>query len=246
KVWRNDGDEAWVVVHLEAQNQRERAFPRRMYVYNYRLSDRHDKPIVSLAILGDEDANWRPNSYQVELWGCRTSFQFPTVKLLDYKQRWEELENSQNPFATAVMAHLKAKETRTEISNRRRWKLTLTRRLFERGYSRQQIVDLYRFIDWVLTLPPDIERAFQTDLKAIQQRNDMPYISTLERMAAQQGRQELILNQLSVSVGTISEETRNRIGELDETQLGTLSLALLSFKSADDLEAWLRSLPSPD
>jgi hypothetical protein len=35
---------------------------------------------------------------------------------------------------------------------------------FHRGYSQQQVTDLYRFVDWVLTLPPDLAEAFKTDL----------------------------------------------------------------------------------
>jgi hypothetical protein len=43
--------------------------------------------------------------------GCRAGLHFPVVKLLDYRADWAALENSDNPFATVVMAHLKALET---------------------------------------------------------------------------------------------------------------------------------------
>ena len=32
QVWRRDGDEAWVLVHIEVQGQEEAAFAKRMYV----------------------------------------------------------------------------------------------------------------------------------------------------------------------------------------------------------------------
>lgn len=56
-------------------------------------------------------------------------FEFPVVKLLDYRERWAELEESQNPFATVVMAHLKAQETRHADEERKAWKFNLVRRL---------------------------------------------------------------------------------------------------------------------
>src|SRR4029077_14802574 len=48
KVWRKDGNEIWVLLHIEVQDQWEAGFPERMFVYYYRLFDRYKKPIVSL------------------------------------------------------------------------------------------------------------------------------------------------------------------------------------------------------
>jgi hypothetical protein len=42
------------------------------------------------------------------------------AKLTDYQSNWAELERSRNPFAIAVMAHLKTRETRGEPENRRK------------------------------------------------------------------------------------------------------------------------------
>jgi hypothetical protein len=106
KLYRRDGEETWILVHIEIQSQEESLFPRRMFVYNYRLFDRYKRVVVSLAILGDERSTWRPNQFGYQLWGCQVGFQFPIVKLLDYKQQWDMLETSDNPFATVVMAHL--------------------------------------------------------------------------------------------------------------------------------------------
>ena len=41
KVWAHDGNEAWVLIHVEVQGEAERAFAERMYVYHYRLFDRY-------------------------------------------------------------------------------------------------------------------------------------------------------------------------------------------------------------
>jgi hypothetical protein len=135
------------VEHLLKKSQEESRFGERMFVYYYRLRDKYDLPIVSLAILGDERDTWRPQPFESELWGCEVSFRFPMIKLLDYLPRWAELEASQNPFAIVVMAHLKTKETRNDAMARKEWKFKLTRSLYERGYERQDILNLFRFID---------------------------------------------------------------------------------------------------
>src|SRR6202161_4445981 len=51
KVWRIGGGEIWILIHIEVQQEPEGNFARRMYTYYYRLFDRYQHPIVSIAIL---------------------------------------------------------------------------------------------------------------------------------------------------------------------------------------------------
>jgi hypothetical protein len=187
QVWRRDGSDAWVLIHIEVQGQEEGDFTQRMFVYAYRLFDRYRRPVVSLAILGDERATWRPSQFTLELWGCKHQFTFPVIKLLDYRARWDELEASANPFATVVMAHLTAQTTRQNAPERARAKLHLTRRLYSLGYQRQDILNLFHFIDWLLHLPEDLETQFWQALQAYEETQKMPYITSVERMGIQKG-----------------------------------------------------------
>ncbi len=85
QVWLRDGVETWVLIHLEIQSQEETDFAERMFVYHYRLFDRYKHRVVSLAVLGDERATWRPEAFGYDLWGCELHFRFPIVKLFDYR-----------------------------------------------------------------------------------------------------------------------------------------------------------------
>ncbi|MFM6513556.1 MAG: hypothetical protein ACKPH4_05395, partial [Microcystis panniformis] len=114
-------------------------FSQRMYIYNYCAFDLYQKPVISLAILGDERVNWRPDSYNYTIAGCEVSLKFPTVKLLDYEESWSELETSSNPFAIIVMAHLKTKATTGKLPEREQWKWRLIRGLYEKEFEREQI-----------------------------------------------------------------------------------------------------------
>ena len=62
KVWTTDGQESWVLVDVEVQTARDVEFPKRMYVYNYRVFDRYNRPVASLAVLADNDPAWRPRA----------------------------------------------------------------------------------------------------------------------------------------------------------------------------------------
>ena len=83
KVRTGEGEEAWVLVHIEVQGDVEGTFAKRMYVYNYRIFDRYDRRVASLAVLADSRQAWRPDRYGYELWGCKVGIQFPAIKLLD-------------------------------------------------------------------------------------------------------------------------------------------------------------------
>lgn len=60
QVWLNSGENLWVLVHIEIQNQPKPDFAKRMYTYNYRIFDRYDRQVASLAVLSDEQADWQP------------------------------------------------------------------------------------------------------------------------------------------------------------------------------------------
>lgn len=156
RVTGRDGVQDWVLVHVEVQGEHKVDFAQRMFVYNYRLYDRYARPVVSLAVLG-EPLPEGGGQFGYERWGCRIGLSFPVVSLTDYRAHGAELDISRNPFAVVTQAHLKAQETANSESGRYRKKLTLAKSLYRRGYQRQDILELFRFIDWVLALPEQLE-----------------------------------------------------------------------------------------
>ena len=205
KLWRRNGDEAWVLVHVEVQSQEETGFAERMYIYNYRLFDRYHRLVASFAVLGDERSGWRPDKFGYNLWGCEIGFKFPVVKLLDYKERWSELEESQNPFATVVMAHLKAQETRRNPAGRLQWKSSLVKGLYERGFRREDILELFRFIDWLMALPENLELRFSEEIMRYEEEKQMPYITSIEQIGIEKGIQQGLLQKAKEDVIGILE-----------------------------------------
>jgi len=190
EVRRRDGQPELVLIHIEVQSQQETDFARRMFGYYYRLLDRFDRPVVSVAILGDDRPAWRPDAFESELWGCSVAFRFPVVKLLHFRQRWEELEASTNPFAGVVMAHLRALETHDDAERRSRFKLGLTRWLLTRGYSREEVMRVFRIIDWILRLPEDLEIRYWQQVQAYEEERHVAYITSVERIGMQRGLEQ--------------------------------------------------------
>ena len=220
KVWLLGGEQAWVLVHIEVQADYDSQFTQRMYTYNYRLFDRHKRRVISLAVLADLEKNWRPSSYGYELGGCRVSLEFPVVKLLDYEAQWESLEKSNNPFAVVVMAHLKTKATHQDPSNRLKWKLSLVKGLYERGYSREDILELFRFIDWVMVLPDELARGFKAEVRSYEETKRMRYVTSIERLAIEEGilqnARENVIDILQTRFGVVPSEIISVINAIDE------------------------------
>ena len=141
------------LIHLEVQAEPEDIFPERIFTYLIRISAYFHQVPISLAILCDSDKDWRPSGYNFTTFGSSLQFSFTSVKLLDYSELWEELEASQNVFATIAMTHLKAQATKRNPAARKQWKLALIKRLYERAYDRSAILNLFTFVDWIMMLP---------------------------------------------------------------------------------------------
>jgi len=234
KIYRIGGEESWLLIHVEVQSQESSDFPKRMFVYNYRIFDRYNRSVASCAVLGDENINWRPNQFGYELFGCTVNFQFPVIKLLDYQQRLLELEESHNPFATVVMAHLAAMQTRGDRLQRKQQKLALARRLYEQGFEREAILNLLGFIDWMLTLPLDLEREFKREVEQLEAQQSMQYMTSFERIARMESLLEGIAVGLKLKFGTEGLSLLPEISRIEDVE--QLRAVLTGLETASNLE----------
>ena len=254
KVWQKNGEEAYILIHIEVQSQEESVFPERMYIYHYRSFDIHKK-VISLAILGDDRPSWRPNSYSYELGGSSIRFEFPIAKLLDYESQWETLKTSLNPLAFLVMAHLKTQATTGNAEEREQYKWELVQNLYQRGYTENDIINLFRLLDWMMTLPESLQQSFDTKLKNYQEEQKMPILSNMERRAMETGiqkgiqtaRREMILEVLNARFNPVPAEVIDRINQISDYEtLQQLLKRGISIGSLAEFEEVLESMLTPD
>lgn len=185
KVYFRDGTERIVLIHIEIQAQPDPKFALRMFVYHYHIFDAYEYPeVVSLAILADNDSNWRPNSFGYQNVGSELQFRFSTVKLLDFDEA--ELERSENPFALVVLAHLRALKTRGKPNLLLSEKIGLIRRLRERGYTAEQVIHLYKVVDFMMTLSQEMEQLVQEIVRKFEEESEWP-LTSLEEFAIERG-----------------------------------------------------------
>ena len=251
KVWLKSGYETWMLLHLEFQNQVDATFPRRMFIYSALMLVRHEAQIASFGILGDPNANWRPDSFESGRFGSTTGIRFRTVKLLDFRERREELERSDNPFAMVVLAHLDAMATRRNARKRRELKEHLTVQVMERPLGQDVKVDVWRFLQLVMPLPEDLERDYEQAVREYERRTTVPVMTQWEKRVHKEGRQEgrqegqqegrqegqaaMLLRMMERLFGPLSEEVRERVARADTDSLLLWSDRVLTAKRLDDV-----------
>ena len=232
KVFLVDGVETWLLIHIEIQSSPDPAFPQRMFVYNYRIFDRYEVDVVSLAVCTGAMPAAHVAPYRKARWGCKLTFRFPVVQLQEFGRDWHALEQHANPFAVVVMAHLKAQETR-DGAERKQWKSRLMRGLYERGCTRAEIMTLFRFIDYLLVLPAALEQEFWDELHQFEEEKRMPYVTSVERLGMQKGfeqglqqglRQGLQQGQLQTAREMLLEVVAKRFGRVPEDVLAVVRL----------------------
>ncbi len=115
---------------------------------------------------------------------------FPVVKLLDYAEHGEALQESRNPFAMVVLAHLATRQTRQDPRARHAAKIKLIKGLYERGWAADEVRRLFRVIDWMMDLPKPLEVEFWRQLKQYEEEKQMPFMTTPERIGREEGLAE--------------------------------------------------------
>lgn len=119
---------------------------------------------MSLAVLADSSETFRPAMYEIKRWGFRLLFEFLSIKLLDFQDRIEDLKKSTNPFAVVTHVHLRMIEAGNDSDRRLFCKISLVKKLYHKGFNKQDILNLYRFIDWIITLPEELEIVFHEEI----------------------------------------------------------------------------------
>jgi hypothetical protein len=245
------GGEQWVLVHIEVQAQRDRALAERVFTYNYRTFDRYRRQVASLVVLADRHPHWRPAHFGYELLGSCMSFNFSVSKLLDFAR--QDLSCEPNPFALVTMAHLQTAQTSGDPAARFAAKWRLTRLLYERHWNKQRVVDLYKVVDWLMRLPPELEHELQERIGRLEKERGMAWISSAERIGMEKGLKQGLKEGLEKGLEKGREEgreegRRHAARDFLTTQLvgrfGTLdpaSSARLAAASTEQLFTWAQA-----
>lgn len=234
-VRRIDGEPAWVYIHLEIQGQQQENFARRMFVYHYRLYDRYEQPIASLALLTDDQPRWRPERFGYRSLGCELALNYPVAKLTDWVGSEEHLADDHNPFALLTLAHLATRATRRDPVARKEEKWQLLKHLYRKGWTPQEVQDFYQLLDWMMRLPKELEHQLRQDVNTLEGEITMRYVTSFEKLAMEEGMAKGIEKGIQQGQSRLLMRIlARRFGALPPWAEAKLSQA-----SAEELENWL-------
>ena len=146
-------------------------FPRRMFTYFYRILDRFDEEVASIAIFTDNEKNYQPGVYEYNFLETSIKFRYKTYKVLE--QNIALLENSDNPFAIVVLAVLLALQ-KSKLGEEGLLKLSLdvVKRLFKKGFSKDKISIILNFLkSYVYLEDQELFLKFEEGIEEITPKN---------------------------------------------------------------------------
>ena len=261
KVRSKQGFDAIIVVHIEIQVSHDTNFARRMYVYNSRLSETFGDNVVSLAVLADSNANWKPQVFERRCLGSELRFAFSMVKLLELKERCWDADPQGNPFAWVVRAHLDIMATRKDPRARLERMKSLYPAFYAAVIENRVILELLIFFDWVFKLPRELCEDFDKFLGTLEANVGKPYIPRFARaergkgvqegiqQGIQQGRQQGRQQEGAAKVQRALEKRLNgssgnyvaSLSHLSQEEIDELFDFLLDTTDIEKIKAWFAS-----
>lgn len=154
KVWLKNGEERWVLVHIEVQARFETLFSKRMFTISYRILDKYQVEAVALAVFVDTPIPKEFDTYENKIYGTETRYKYNAYKVIDQIER-ELLKRADNLFALVVLANLRTiqtKKTGLEF-DRLAFKKHLYNLVIERNFDPEVYYDLLNFINYLIVLP---------------------------------------------------------------------------------------------
>ena len=171
KAFLKDGTEQWFLIHVEVQGYPDPDFARRMFQYAYRIVDRYERPLSTLAIYTDTHRAYHFSSYRETFFGTELHYRFQTFILMDREP--EALRWSDNIFGLALEAARRELDLSGEDDEQRLYiKSELVRHLFQQGIAKIKIRYLLDFINYYIHFEQaDYFHKFEEEIQLLTKSN---------------------------------------------------------------------------
>lgn len=232
------GQNAYFLIHVEAQASAKRNFNQRMFHYFARLHAKFDLPVYPIVLFSyDRPLKPAPQEYCVN---------FPDFPVLTFNYRviqlnrlnWRDFLTQPNPIASALMAKMQIAPTDRPKVKAECLRLLVTLKL---DPARMQLIS--GFVDTYLTLNPSEETVFQSAISEFtppEQEQVMQLTTSWMRQGIEQGQKSLLYKQIKHRFGELDDATLARVEPLTVPQLEELGEVLLDCANVTELEQWLQ------
>jgi len=244
-------------IHIEVQGKKEQNFTKRLFTYASRIFDRVGEFPASLILLTDSDRNYKPTIFEVTDFGNSLRVEFQLAKLIYFEDKREELERSTNLFAVITGMQLEdmalkqrlqhsRKKPGEQVNERYELKKRLLKKLLQEDLLRKELdndqtASLFKFLDWLVPLPPVREKQLIDEVDAETGGGTMAYVTSWERLGVKkgklegklEGKREVLLRLLSLKF-TLGPEEQQKITRADNAPKLNQALDRIMFASSLD------------
>jgi hypothetical protein len=72
--------------------------------------------------------------------------------------------------------------------------------VYEQGLRREDVINLFGFIDWMMTLPAQLEEEFWQEYRDFEESLSMHYVTSVERFGIEKGKLEALLKGIALGL----------------------------------------------
>lgn len=189
KVYRRDGQERWMLIHVEVQGDSGKDFARRMFTYYYRILDRFNQPVTAIAIFTGRNRANMQSKFEDHCLGTHILYQYNIICIRDYPD--ELLINNKNPFALVMLVAksvlLSGKNLDYKLLKQ---KILILNLLHERGLMTDpKINEIFIFLNnYILFKENEINLTFMQHVDQLTGKtNTMGVLEQLAQIKAEEG-----------------------------------------------------------
>ena len=141
KVRLRNGQEQWILVHLEIQSSHEEGFASRISLYNAGIYWICQRRVLTLVVLADLQRGWVPDEDVFQVGPFESRLKFPVCKLIDRLET--DWRDDDSPPVLVARAQIEALRTAGDPEGRYRAKRSLVLGLYDLGYNEEQIREMF-------------------------------------------------------------------------------------------------------
>lgn len=194
------GKTQWVLLHIEVQGEGGDNISFRMILYCCLIFAHYRRMPVALAILTDKrPSKETPGVFEFKEYGTELIYKYNLFEV--YKQKDEDLLDSDNPFDSFIYAAKKYSKYMKEDAQKEKLKylLKITRNLYGRGLNEQDRRRILVFISRLINLKDaGLRKQYFDELKKLEGESKMRELTWLEEyfrdeaiaIGKEQGRSE--------------------------------------------------------
>ncbi len=143
-AYLRSGGNIWIRVHVEVEKKARRGFGFRMFRYFYRIFDKYEVPVISIALFLEKSGKNNVPFYHYSFMGTRVNFCFNTICVADLDEK--KLSESNNPFAKLLLIARLAIRENLSVQNIFDRKIHIARQLFNLDLPADRIRRLLDFL----------------------------------------------------------------------------------------------------